>query len=104
LVTFRCDTPEELEKGMGPMMEALASTKGLIQKTFIGSSPQDLGGFYLFSTPEAAEAYLSGEFFTQFKSIPIVQNVTVKQFRVEDEPSKMLGTPSTPLADSAAAE
>ncbi len=104
LVMFRPEVSEQkLMETVGPKMKKLATQPGLIMKTFVGESAECLGGFYLFESKETADAYLKGEFFQWLSNSDLISNVEIKQFVVEDEPSKMFGTPSVPLAKSAAA-
>jgi hypothetical protein len=56
------------------MMKAIGGTAGLVMKTFLAADENNLGGFYLFASADQ------------------------EHFQVEDEPSKALGTPTSPLA------
>ncbi len=104
LVTFRPEAPDaEIMQALAPKMKILAATPGLIMKTFVASDPQTRGGFLLFSTKEHAEGYLEGDFFHWFSNTPVISNVQVQHFNVNDEPSKAFGTPSIPLAEPKAA-
>ena len=105
LVTFRPQAPEaEIEGSFGPkMMATIPATKGLIMKTLMASGPDRWGSFYLFDTPAAAEGYLSGSFFTEFRSSPMLSDFEIQHFEVDDHPSAAFGTPSLPLASAASA-
>lgn len=97
-VTFNPEvSEEEFMKEMGAKTMAARNTEGLIMKTFVAPDEKTWGGFYIFTSREAADAYVGGEFFQGFSSSPLLSNLRVQHLAVEDEPSKAFGTPSTPL-------
>ncbi len=103
LVTFRCEIPVgQLIEEIGPKMEALKSTEGLVMKTFVQVDEHNPGGFYLFTSREAADKYIAGDFFKGFSSSPPISNVRIQHFDVADEPSAAFGTPHAALASAAA--
>ena len=105
LVTFKPEASEaEIMQKIGPKMkEMLPGTPGLAMKTFIAESDHCWGGFYLFTSKEATDAYVAGEFFQFFITSGLISDVKVRQFEVEDEPSSHFGTPMVALADHEAA-
>jgi hypothetical protein len=100
LVTFQPEAPEaEIMPVLGPRMKETASTTpGLIMKTFVDAKPNRWGAFYLFATRDDAEAYLSGDFYQWFSTSELLSGFDVRHFEVDDEPSILFGTPTTPLA------
>ncbi len=105
LVTFRPEASEsELMAEAGPRMKAeMGKVEGLIMKTFVASSPERWGGFYLFADRRSADGYLAGEFFQWFSNLSLISDVQVEHFEVDDGPSVAFGTPSTALAETRAA-
>ena len=89
---------EEFMKEIGPKMKAMRGADGLIMKMFVEPDDKHWGGLYLFTSREAADSYLSGEFFQGFSKSSVISNLEVQHWTVDDEPSKAFGTPSTPLA------
>jgi hypothetical protein len=102
LVTFRpLASEDEFMEQIGPKMKATRSTEGLLMKTFLENDEGRWGGFYLFTDRDTAGAYLNGDFFTEFSSSPLLTDLSVQHWAVDDGPSQGFGTPSTPMRDLA---
>ena len=103
LVNFHTEVPlPELLAGLREKLAQLEQTPGLICKAFVSTDDHNPGGFYVFESKEAAESYVSGEFFQGFANSPPISNVRVQHYRINDEPSIALGLPSQPLTVEAA--
>ena len=104
LVTFRPEVSEQefVEAIVPRMKESLLATPGLIMKTFIESGPEQWGAFYLFSSKDTADAYVGGEFFEWFSNHPVLSDLEMQSFAVDDGPSQAFGTPTKPLTEASA--
>lgn len=89
LITFKSSaTPEQLASIAGPASREIARVPGLLSKTWIGGEGMS-GGFYVFESPAAAEAYLSGPIVGQLRGCPFFSDFEVRRFDVEPELSRV---------------
>jgi hypothetical protein len=87
LITFRSEASlEELWEPFLAAAPAIRDVPGLISKTWIGEG-STLGGFYLFTDRNAAQAYLDGEIISQTKAMPAFSDFRVERYEVVEEMS-----------------
>ena len=91
VVTFNLDRFEDAdfrEAGEKQWMEPVAAMPGLVSKTWLADTPNNVyGGFYLWESAEALEHYQSTEFFQAFSSDPRIVNIQAHAFEVMETPS-----------------
>ena len=89
LITFESSaTPEQLASIAGPASREIARVPGLLSKTWIGGEGMS-GGFYVFDSAAALEAYLSGPIVAQLKGCPYFSDFEVRRFDVDPELSRV---------------
>jgi hypothetical protein len=82
LITFHSDASlEELWEPFLAAAPAIRDVPGLIAKTWLGNV-ETLGGFYLFTDREAAEAYLDSEIIRETKAMPACSDFHVEHYDV----------------------
>lgn len=82
LITFTSQvTPEDLSEGMSAYAEALARVPGFVSKAWLHDG-STLGGSYLFTTREAADAYLAGELVAGLRATPVFSEFIVRRYDV----------------------
>jgi len=73
---------------------AIATAPGLVWKMFLIDETRGAAcGQYLFTTGDAAEAYLRGPVITQLRAHPAIRGVTVNRFEVQEAPSAITRAP-----------
>ena len=83
------------------LLAALKATAGPISKVpglvwkvwLLNEAKKEAGGIYLFDSEAAAQKYLSSEIVTGMTTNPAIRNPSVKQFRVEEELSRITRAP-----------
>lgn len=75
---------DQLMKAAGPISEV----PGLMWKVWIyDEATNHGGGWYMFETAEDLQAYLDSDIMKAFKANPMVTNLSIKIFDVEEAPS-----------------
>lgn len=98
LITFTTDAPvDELVEPFTAYARGLCSVNGLISKTWIGDG-MTLGGFHLFTSRDAANAYLGSDMAAGLVSNPLFHDFTFQHFDVFEDLSAITGSPHVPLA------
>lgn len=82
----------DLAGPFGEYAEALCGVPGLISKTWIKDG-DTLGGFHLFASRGAADAYLGSEMVAGLTSNPGFSGFTIDHFDVIENLSYKTGTP-----------
>lgn len=85
LITFSSSV--ELAELVEPFSEyatALAQVPGLVSKTWIASE-DSLGGFHLFETSVAADAYLAGPMLAEVRADPAFSDFRVVRYDVVEQ-------------------
>jgi hypothetical protein len=95
LITFHSAVAfDDLRQPFLEGAEAIRDVPGLISKTWLQNGAT-LGGFYLFTDGDAAQAYLDGPIITETKAVPAFSEFKVEQFTVLEEFSAITrGVPS----------
>ncbi len=88
--------PSELAQVSQRIAGDFQRVKGLLMKTWINKGSM-LGGFYVFTDEQSAEAYLKSPLIEQ--GARGLGEVQVAHFGVLDEASIQTGTPTQPLMD-----
>jgi hypothetical protein len=85
LITFQSAAGlDDLRQPFLEGAEAIRAVPGLISKTWLQNGAT-LGGFYLFTDVDAAQAYLAGQIITETESVPAFSEFQVEQFTVLEE-------------------
>lgn len=100
LITFTSSAdPEDLKGPFAEFAEALRNVEGFVAKTWIRDG-STLGGFYIFSSREAADAYLGSQMVADLTSNPAFSDFQIRHFAVLEELSAMTGSPRAALASA----
>jgi hypothetical protein len=86
----------------GPFTEyaqALRGIDGLVSKTWINDG-DTVGGFHVFTSRDAADAYLSSAMVEGLTSNPLFHGFEVRHYAVLDDLSRITGSPQVALAGS----
>ena len=79
---------EYLKQMVEPDAPVLASVPGLISKVWLADEEKNaFGGFYLWETKAAMEAFMHSELVKAVVSRPFVKNVSTVDFEVNQEAS-----------------
>jgi len=100
LITFTSGA--ELADLAGPFTDyakALRDVEGLVSKTWINDGAT-VGGFHVFTSRDAAEAYLGSSMVDGLTSNPAFHGFEVRHFQVLDDLSRITGSPQVVLAGS----
>jgi hypothetical protein len=98
LITFTSSASiDQLDQPFRDYAEALCDVSGLIAKTWIKDG-ETLGGFHVFTSRAAADAYLGSEMVAGLTSNPAFQDFEVDHYDVLEELSAITGTPRRQLA------
>lgn len=100
LITFT--SAAELADLAGPFTEyagALRGVDGLVAKTWINDG-DTVGGFHVFTSRDAAEAYLASDMVDGLTSNPLFHGFEVRHYVVLDDLSRITGSPQAALAGS----
>jgi len=81
---------EYLKQMVEPDAPILASVNGLISKVWLADEQKNtFGGFYLWETKAAMEAFMRSELVAAVVSRPFVKNVSSVDFTVNEAASKI---------------
>ncbi len=80
----------DLRDGQIEFAEHLATVPGFVSKSWLRDG-STLGGFYLFRTREAAEAYLDGPLFGLLRANAAFRDLTVRGYTVDTELAALAG-------------
>jgi|SRR5437868_6019061 len=81
---------EYLKQMVEPDAPILASVNGLISKVWLADEQKNtFGGFYLWETKAAMEAFMHSELVAAVVSRPFVKNVSSVDFTVNEAASKI---------------
>ena len=98
MITFTSAVPvEELAAPFTEYARALCSIDGLVSKTWIRDG-DTVGGFHIFTSGDAADAYLGSEMVAGLTSNPAFSGFAIRHFDTIDELSAITGSPRVPLA------
>ncbi len=98
LITFTSSAKaEELKDPFTDFAKALKSVGGFVAKTWIQDG-STLGGFYVFTSREAAESYLNSQMVAGLTSNPAFSDFQIRQFDVLEELSALTGSPKAAAA------
>jgi hypothetical protein len=79
-----------LRKMVEPDAPILANVKGLISKVWLSDEEKNTyGGFYLWESKEAMEAFMHSDLVKAVVSRPFVKNVSSIDFTVNEKPSRI---------------
>ncbi|HSM38810.1 MAG TPA: YdhR family protein [Candidatus Limnocylindrales bacterium] len=93
LITFTSSADlGDLEQPFGDYAKGLRTVDGLISKTWLHEG-RTLGGFHLFTSREAADAYLAGEMVARLTATPAFADFEIRHWDVLEELSAINGTP-----------
>jgi hypothetical protein len=98
LITFT--TQATLDELAGPFTDYahdLCSMDGLVSKTWIHDG-NTLGGFHVFTSRAAADAYLGSDMAAGLIANPAFSDFTIHHYEILDELSAITGSPRIPLA------
>ncbi len=97
LITFRSSaTLEDLREPFTDYAHALCNVEGLVAKTWIRDG-ETLGGFHVFTTRTASEAYLGSEMVAGLTSNPAFHGFEIRHYEVLDALSAITGSPQQAL-------
>jgi len=98
LVTFTSSVPlEDLEGPFTDYAKALREVDGLVAKTWIADG-STVGGFHIFTTRPAADAYLGSEMVAGLTANPAFSGFEIRHFDILDRLSAMTGSPAPAAA------
>ncbi|MEN8113020.1 MAG: YdhR family protein [Actinomycetota bacterium] len=98
LITFTSDAPvADLVQPFTEYARGLCSIDGLVSKTWIGDGTT-LGGFHVFASRSAADAYLASDMAAGLVANPTFHDFEFRHFDIFDELSAITGTSHIPLA------
>lgn len=102
-VNFKLDVPvAEFRAMCEGVAQAIADVPGLRWKMWLlNEQEKEAGGIYLFANEDALNNYLDGPIVAQIKSLPELQNLSMKQFDVMDEVTAVTRGPLPTLAAAA---
>lgn len=90
-ITFHSEASfDDLHEPFLDAAPAIRDVPGLISKTWVQDGAT-LGGFYLFTDRDAAQAYLDSEMIAETKAMPVFSDFNVQQFTVLEEHSAITG-------------
>jgi hypothetical protein len=79
-----------LKKMVEPDAPVLAKVKGLISKVWLADEKKNaFGGFYLWETKEAMDAFMRSDLVKAVVSRPFVKNVSSVDYAVNEKASKI---------------
>jgi hypothetical protein len=85
LITFHSEVSlDDLHESFLEAAPVIRDVPGLVSKTWVHQGAT-LGGFYLFTDSDAAQAYLDGEIISETKAVPAFSDFNVQQFTVAEE-------------------
>ena len=94
-INFNFNVSEsELVKGFTPLATPIANVPGLMWKIWlINEARKEAGGIYLFENESSVEKYLAGEIVAGVKAHPALSNISVKQFGILEDQTKVTRGP-----------
>ena len=93
LITFTSSASlDELKGPFTDYANAQRGVTGLVAKTWIQDG-STLGGFHIFTSPQATEDYLNSRMFADLRSNPAFSDFQIRHFNVLDELSAITGSP-----------
>ncbi|MGP8057645.1 MAG: YdhR family protein [Nitrososphaerales archaeon] len=94
-ITFNFSmSKSEIEKGLGLIATPIANVPGLIWKIWLmNETRKEAGGIYLFDDRSSAQKYLDGEIAAGLKTHPVLSNVSVRQFEIIENLTKVTRGP-----------
>lgn len=87
----------ELKEPFTDFAKALKDVGGFVAKTWIQDG-STFGGFYVFTSRDAADSYLNSEMVAGLTSNPAFSDFKILQFDVLEELSAMTGSPKAATA------
>lgn len=75
---------EDLHDGQVTFAEHLVTVPGFVSKTWLYDGDTQ-GGFYVFDSGEAAQAYVNGPLFALLRGNPAFTALTVRGYQVQTE-------------------
>ena len=98
LITFTTEaTLDELAGPFTDYAHGLCSMNGLVSKTWIHDG-NTLGGFHVFTSRPAADAYLGSDMAAGLIANPAFSDFAIHHYEILDELSAITGSPRIPLA------
>jgi hypothetical protein len=98
LITFTTEaTLDELAGPFTDYAHSLCSMDGLVSKTWIHDG-NTLGGFHVFASRAAADAYLGSDMAAELIANPALSDFVIDHYEIIDELSAITGSPQIPLA------
>lgn len=93
LITFSSSASfDDLKRPFTDFANALGAVAGLVAKTWIRDG-STLGGFYIFTSREAAEGYLNSQMVADLTSNPAFSDFQIRHFDVLEELSAITHSP-----------
>lgn len=90
-ITYTSAVPTaDLRDAQVAFAEQLVSVPGFVSKTWLHEGATH-GGFYLFTSREAAQRYLDGPLFARLGAVPVISDVTVRGYAVQDDLGGLTG-------------
>jgi hypothetical protein len=85
---------KELESAFRPGAEPIANVPGLRWKVWlISEARKEAGAIYLFDDESSVQKYLTGKIVEAVKSNPALSNISVKQFEMLEDLTKITRGP-----------
>ena len=86
-INFNFDMPvAEYQKMADSVGQAFLDVPGLKWKIWLlNPAAQEAGGIYLFDSQASLDAYLNGPLVAKLRSLPVIRNISTKQFEVMPE-------------------
>jgi hypothetical protein len=87
-------TPEECTEAFKSLAQPIAAVEGLLWKVWLmDAEHSEAGGIYLFASPEAAQAYLTGPIITSLGQNPQFNDISVKVSGIDSDLSAITRGP-----------
>jgi hypothetical protein len=91
VVTYTSAVPaEQMRDAQLAFAERVVAVPGFVSKTWLRHE-STLGGFYVFDSRDAAEAFAQGPLFASLRDAPVVSDLTVREFSVLGDLSTLTG-------------
>ncbi len=86
-INFNLNVPAaEYQKMADSVAPAFLDVPGLTWKIWLlNPATQEAGGIYLFDSQASLDAYVNGPLVAKLREIPLVRNISIKQFEVMPE-------------------
>ena len=92
IFTYNIDLPskeEYLKNFVDPYAESISKVKGLISKVWLADFENKYASVYLWETKEAMEEFMNSPMVAGLAKIPFLKNLTIVQYPVVEEASKI---------------